>query len=332
MAKKARNKSESKVRQPVEGTGHSRQKCVECESKAVISLSYGPHRFCKKHFLHFFEKRVRRTIRENRLVEGREKIVAAYSGGKDSGTTLFILKNIFGKSNPIEALLVDEGISGYRDKALDIAEKNCKKWKVPFKRVSFAEEFGFTMVDVMRKTGAKKEIGSTCAYCGVLRRQLLNKHAKKMGAAKIATGHNLDDEAQSVLMNVCDADLLHFARLGPKSPGTGGMVPRIKPLCLCPENEVISFAQFAGIMHYSGQCCPFKWQAKRNDFRGILNHLEASYPGTMFSIMRFFQQVKPLAFEKLGKKELFSCEKCGEPSSEKECKACKMAERIAGKG
>jgi uncharacterized protein (TIGR00269 family) len=308
------------------------QKCVECGKKAVISPPYGPHRFCKKHFLHFFEKRVRRAIREHRLIEGREKIVVAYSGGKDSATTLFLLKKIFGKSNPIEALLVDEGIEGYRNKALEIAEKNCKKWRVPFKRVSFEEEFGFTMVDVMGKTGAKKEIGGTCSYCGVLRRQLLNKYAKKMGAAKMATGHNLDDEAQSVLMNVCDADLLRFARLGPKSGGAKGMVPRIKPLCLCPENEVISFARFSGISHFSGECCPFKWQAKRNDFRGILNHLEASYPGTMFSIMRFFSQAKPLVSKAIGKRKVFSCEKCGEPCSEKQCKACKMAERIAGKG
>lgn len=332
MAKKAHGKSEGKARQPAAGTGQSPKKCVECGTKATISLAYGPHRFCREHFLHFFEKRVRRTIRENRLIEGREKIVVAYSGGKDSGACLCLLKKIFGKSNPIEALLIDEGIAGYRDKALGIAEKNCKKWKVPFKRVSFAKEFGFTMVNVMRKTGAKKEIGSTCAYCGVLRRKLFNRHAKKMGAAKIATGHNLDDEAQSVLMNVMDADLLRFARLGPKSAGAKGMVPRIKPLYLCPEKEVIAFAKMSGIEYFEGQCCPFKWQAKRNDFRQMLEGFEAKYPGTMFSIMRFFEQVKPLVFEKLGKKELFSCEKCGEPSSGKQCKACKMAERLAGKG
>lgn len=307
------------------------QKCVECGSNSVISPAYGPHHFCREHFLHFFEKRVRRTIRENRLVEGREKIVVAYSGGKDSGTTLFILKKIFGKSNPIEALLIDEGIPNYRGNALDVAEKNCKKWKVPFTRVSFAEEFGFTMVDVMRKTGAKKEIGSTCAYCGVLRRQLLNKHAKKMGAGKIATGHNLDDEAQSVLMNVFDADMTRFFRLGPKSPITKGMVPRIKPLYLCPEKEVEAFAKFSGIGFFKKGGCPFKWQAKRNDFRAMLDGFEAKYPGTMFSIVQFLKQVKEGGKKNAGSKKLAVCPKCGEPSSGGACKACKMAEALGGK-
>jgi len=306
------------------------QKCVECGGKAVISLPYGPHRFCKRHFLHFFEKRVRRTIRENRLIEGREKVVVAYSGGKDSGTALYLLNKIFGKSNPIEALLIDEGISGYRDKALAMAENNCKKWKVPFKRVSFKKELGFTMVDVMRKTGAKKTIGSTCAYCGVFRRQLMNRHAKLMGAGKLATGHNLDDEAQSILMDIFDADTARLLRLGPIASGLKGMVPRIKPLYFCPEKEIIAFAKMLEIKYFEQKCCPFKWQAKRNDFRSMLDEFEAKYPGTMFSIAKFLQQAKAgIGKEKTGK-ALF-CEKCGEPGSQKKCNACKMAERIMGK-
>ncbi len=307
-------------------------KCVQCGKKATISLPYGPHVFCKQHFLRFFEKRVRRTIREYKLIEGREKIVVAYSGGKDSGTCLYLLKNIFGKSNPVEALLIDEGIPKYRDRALAIAERNCKKWGVPFRRVSFEEEFGFTMVDVMRKTGPKKEIGSTCAYCGVLRRQLMNRHARERVAGKLATGHNLDDEAQSVLMNVFDADLARFSRLGPKSQAGKGMVARIKPLYLSPEKEVIAFAKMQGIDYFEQQCCPFKWQAKRNDFRSMVEEFEAKYPGTMFSIISFFGQAKALAGEKGKGNGLKSCSKCGEPTSGKECKACKMAEKITGKG
>ena len=306
--------------------------CVKCGKKAVISLAYGLHRFCKQHFLGFFEKRVRRTIRENRLVEGREKVVVAYSGGKDSGVCLFLLNRIFGKSNPIEALLVDEGIPKYRDKALAIAERNCRKWKVPFKRVFFEKEFGFSMVDVMRKTGPKKEIGSTCAYCGVLRRQLLNRFAKEMGAGKLATGHNLDDEAQSILMNVFDADLARFSRLGPKSAASKGMVARIKPLYLCPEKEVIAFAKMQGIDYFEQQCCPFKWQAKRNDFREMVEGFEAKFPGTMFSIVRFLKEAKELAGKRAGSKKILACSRCGEPSSQKICKACKMVERIGGKG
>jgi len=307
-----------------------KSKCTKCGKKAVVSMAYGPHSFCREHFLEFFEKRVRKTAREHKLFEKGEKIVVAYSGGKDSAVTLFLVKKIFGKSNPVEALLVDEGIFGYRDKALEIAEKNCKKWKVPFKRVSFEEEFSFTMVEVMRKTGPKKEIGSACSYCGVLRRKLLNKHAKEIKAGKLATGHNLDDEAQSVVMNVFDADMQRFSRLGIKSEKQKGFVQRVKPLYLSPEKEIIEFAGLAGIDYYKGKGCPFKWQAKRNDFRKMVDEFEEKHPGTKFSIIKFFGQAKEAIGEGKKGSKLQKCSQCGEPSSGKVCKACKMVEGIGG--
>ena len=113
------------------------KKCDRCGKKAAMQLPYGPHSLCRQHFLEFFEKRVRKTCRENKLIGRKEKLLVAYSGGKDSAVTLYLVNKLFGKINKIEALLIDEGIEGYRDKALDIAEKNCKKWKIPFKRVSF---------------------------------------------------------------------------------------------------------------------------------------------------------------------------------------------------
>ena len=309
-----------------------KEKCDSCGKQAVMHLPYGPHRFCKEHFTRFFEKRVRKTCKNNKLIVPGEKILVAYSGGKDSCVTLYLVHKIFGKSNPVEALLIDEGIKGYRDKALGFAEENCRGWGIPFKRVSFGKEFGLTMVDVMKKTGAKKEIGSTCAFCGVLRRKLMNKYAKKLKAGKLATGHNLDDEVQSILMNVCDADLSRLMRLGPGS-GTvkvQGLVPRIKPLWECPEIEVIQFAQYNNLKHYQEQCCPFKWQAKRNDFRGIVNHLEGSYPGTMFSVLSFLKQLKPKSAKK-GKLKIGACEECGEPCNDKICMSCKLIKRLRKK-
>ena len=203
---------------------------------------------------------------------------------------------------------------------------------MPFKRFSFKDEFGFTMVNVMRKTGAKKIIGSTCAYCGVLRRQIMNKQAREMKGSKLATGHNLDDETQSILMNVMDADLERLLRSGPKSEGVKGMIPRIKPLYHCPEREIIAFAKIAGIKYFEQKCCPFKWQAKRNDFREMVEDFEAKYPGMMFSTVKFLKQVKENAGKKAGSSKLGTCSKCKEPCSGKVCKACKMAERIGEKG
>ncbi len=302
-----------------------KRKCDRCGKKAAMELPYGPHYFCREHFLHFFEKRVRKTCRTNKLVKPGEKLLVAYSGGKDSSVALYLVNKIFGKSNKVEALLIDEGIKGYRDCALQYAEKNCKAWGIPFTRVSFKKEFGFTMVDVMRKTGAKKKIGSTCAFCGVLRRRLMNKYAKKLGMDKLVTGHNLDDEVQSILMNVCEADLSRLVRLGPIAgiSSIKGLVPRIKPLWESPEIEIIAFAYYNKIHHYEEQCCPFKWQAKRNTYRAILNQLESQFPGTMYSILSFFRQAKPKLVEKKREVKLNSCKECGEPCSGSTCMSCK---------
>ena len=310
------------------------KKCDKCGKKAIIELPYGPHFFCKQHFLHFFEKRVRKTCRVNKLVKQREKLLVAYSGGKDSSVALYLMKKIFGKTNGVEALLIDEGIKGYRDKALGFAEQNCKAWEIPFTRISFKEEFGFTMVDVMKKTGAKKKLGGTCSFCGVLRRQLMNKYAKELGAGKLVTGHNLDDEAQSVLMNVCDADLKRFVRVGAMAGQTKvkGLVPRIKPLWETPEIEVIAFAHYSGIKFYEEQCCPFKWQAKRNVYRAVLNHLESQFPGTMHSTLSFLKQAKPALLKKKKEIVIGSCERCGSPTNQKVCAACKKIERFEKNG
>lgn len=301
------------------------KKCERCNRKSAIELPYGPHFFCRDHFIHFFEKRVRKTCRVNSLIIPGEKLLVACSGGKDSTVALYLMKKIFGKTNEVEALLIDEGIPGYRDKALGFAEANCEKWDVPFTRVSFVEEFGFSMVEVMRKTGMAKKIGSTCAFCGVLRRRMMNSYAKKLGAGKLVTGHNLDDEVQSILMNVCNADLRRLARLGPVAgvASVKGLVPRIKPLWECPEIEIVAFAHYCGIKHYEEQCCPFKWQAKRNTYRAILNHLESQLPGTMYSTLSFLKRLKQIILKNKETIDIKACSECGEPSSQRLCAVCK---------
>lgn len=305
-------------------------KCTRCGKGAVVNIKYGPDAYCKKHFLEFFERRVRRTMRMNSLVLKGEKVAVACSGGKDSSVTLFLLNKILKNRNPVVAVMVDEGIKGYRDSALKTAKKNCKKWGIDFFEASFKDEYGFTMADVARKTGAKKALGSTCAFCGVLRRNLINKLALSAGAKKVATGHNLDDETQSIVMNLFDNDMQHMARLGSiNATLRKGFVPRIKPLYECPENEIELFASFNGISHYSHEkCCPFKWQAKRNFFREMLDDAEEKFPGTKFKILKSFAQIKP-ALAKSGKRApLRECEKCGGPASGAMCGVCIQLEKI----
>lgn len=305
-------------------------KCVKCSKKAVISLAYGPHRFCSDHFNEFFEKRIRKTLRKHRLIKSGEKIAVGVSGGKDSMLVLHMLNKILRKGNDIIAIMVDEGIPKYRDVAIELAVEECEKINVPYEKVSFEEMYGLTNVEIMKKISKDKSLGSSCAFCGVLRRDALNKTALKIGADKIATGHNLDDEAQSILMNFFENDWKRMSRIGAISDSKKlkEFVPRIKPLYETPEEEIILYAEMNEINYYKGQCCPFRWMAKRNKFRNMLNDFETKFPGTKYSILQSFETIKPNIKNFNKGNELKKCKKCGNPSSSDLCQVCKQIAKI----
>ncbi len=305
--------------------------CDKCSKKSVINLAYGPHKFCQTHFNKFFENRFKKTIRKYKLLNSKEKILVALSGGKDSVVLLHLLNKFYKKSNTILALIIDEGVKGYRDKSVKVAIDNCKLFNIEYKVVSFEKEFSVTNDQIMPLILNNNKLGGTCAFCGTMRRNLMNKYAKELKADKLATGHNLDDEVQSFVMNVFNNDFTRLKRTGAKAGVIeyDGFVKRIKPLYETPEKEIIAYCAFNDIKHYSQQCCPYSWTAKRNEFREMLNNFENRFPGTQFSIMRFNEKLKnnilPSEEQKIEmKSKMRKCEKCGEPTDKLICKTCEM--------
>ena len=186
--------------------------CTKCGQKAAISLRYAHLELCQSHFARFFESRVKHTVRDYRMLGKGDKIAVAVSGGKDSCVMLHMLHRI-SKSLPITlfAITIDEGICDYREFSLETAKQECRKLGIPLHVVSFKEEFGRSLDELLKKKGEER----SCSYCGVMRRYLLNKYARKLGADKIAVGHNADDVAQTVMMNFMRNEPERLARLGP---------------------------------------------------------------------------------------------------------------------
>src|SRR2546422_11315927 len=89
-----------------------------------------------------------------------------------------------------------------------------------------------------------------CSYCGPFRREALNRAAREVDADYVATGLNLDDTAQSILMNVARGDVEKLARMGPHETRQPGLVPRIQPLRMIPENAVYRYALLSGIQFH----------------------------------------------------------------------------------
>ena len=306
--------------------------CNICKRRdAFFFRPYSGEKLCKKCFAISIENKVRATIAKYSMLENDNRIAIAVSGGKDSLSLLHILARIERKfpKTSLVAVSIDEGIKGYRDKALEIAAENCKKLSVEHHIVSFKELYGCTQDEVVRrlKKEGKTEL-TPCAYCGVLRRKALNIVAREVKADKVATAHTLDDETQTILLNILHGDPLRIAR---EKSVTGDVHPklvqRIKPFCRIPERETTLYA-YIKELRFQDMPCPYASEAMRNDIRLFLNRMEHKHSGTKFTIFKSIEKIRPAIAKVVRKEELNECNKCGEPTTERICKACQMLQQL----
>jgi uncharacterized protein (TIGR00269 family) len=306
--------------------------CCICKTReAFFFRQYSGERLCKKCFTESIEAKVRSTITRYHMLNFNDHLAIAVSGGKDSLSLLYILAKLK-RSRPkthLTAVTVDEGIKGYRNEALEIASSNCKKLEIPHHIVSFKELYGFTLDEMIFKArkGGQTEL-TACAYCGVLRRKAINHGARDVKATKIATAHTLDDEVQTVLMNILRGDI---ARLAKEKPVTSEVHPlfvqKIKPFCEIPEKESALYAYVKKI-DFQDTPCPYASGALRNDVRGMINRMEEKHAGTKFTVFKALERLRP-ALEETAKKEDFKvCAECGEPSALDLCKACELLRHV----
>ena len=162
----------------------------------------------------------------------------------------------------------------------------------------------------------------------MLRRKAINTGARQVKATKIATGHTLDDEVQTVLMNIFRGDI---ARLAKEKPVTSEVHPlfvqKIKPFCEIPEKESALYAYIKKIP-FQNTPCPYASEALRNDIRGMLNRIEQNHAGTKFTISKAMERLRP-ALEVTTQKDKFkNCSECGEPSALDLCKACELLRQV----
>src|SRR2546427_2810960 len=298
--------------------------CGTCGNHpAFYRREYEGVALCKACFKTSIERRVKRTIGRWKMFEPNDHIAVAVSGGKDSLTMLMILKKLASRfpRTKLTAVTVDEGIAGYREEAVELAQNYTKKLDVAHEIVSFADIFGYGLDDFLRE---KSERLTACSYCGVFRRKAINLAARKVGATKIATAHNLDDVVQTYLLNLFQGDVDRFARFSPVlHDPRGGFLPRVKPLCEVPEKEVALYGYVEGLTFQSASC-PYMMEALRNELRTVLNRLELAHPGVVFSAYRAMTRLRALAEPNVAPSDLHACSSCGEPTTQGLCEACRM--------
>lgn len=294
--------------------------CDKCKRKPILFVRYSGAHLCADHFCEFVERRVKHEVRQQVDLEAGRRIAVAVSGGKDSTVALHLLHKILGSRRDLKicAITVDEGVAGYRESGIPIVRGNCLGLGIEHIVVSFEDTFGITMDRIARR----RRPLSTCSYCGVLRRAALNRAAREWGASHLATGLNLDDTAQSILMNFSRGDVERLARLGPHKRTQEGLVPRIQPLRTIPESETTLYAMVKRLRFHDLEC-PYAPEALRNAFRSVVFELEQQYPGTRHSIVGSYDTLRPALESLYPPARLKKC-RCGEPTISGKCKACEL--------
>lgn len=256
-----------------------------------------------------------------------ERVAVAISGGKDSTVLAHILTTLnarHGYGLQLFLLAVDEGIQGYRDDSLETVHRNEEEYGVPLKVVSYEEMYGgWSMDRVVEAVGRT----SNCTFCGVLRRQALDRGADIVGVDKIVTGHNADDVAETVLLNILRGDAKRLGRSTQITTGLEGVgtLPRCKPLKYTYEKEIVMYAHFKKLDYFSTECT-YSPGAFRGVAREFVKDLEAIRPSSIADIIRSGEAIRvtaDAAAQRPGK-----CVRCGYMSSQRLCKACILIEGL----
>lgn len=283
------------------------------------------------------EKTITETIQKYSLVKREDKVLVAVSGGKDSTTLLHALNQL---GYNIEAFTVDVHIGCYTEQNLENVKKLCEKENVKIHVFSFRKTYGHSICHARDTLNSKGIKVNSCTVCGVMRRRMFNIIAKKTGATKMATGHNMDDEVQSILMNIFRNRQTLNARIGPlqQLPQTN-LVPRIKPLFFVSEDEVIKYSKEMKFPVHYGRC-PCSVTSLRSTVRDFLTECKQINPKAVQNIMDFFIKNKPQTsvtkpvLNKIQQgtsrmqKQLQKCTNCGEPSVTGICRTCELLRHL----
>lgn len=312
--------------------------CDSCRSKpATFFQRHTGKKLCKECFENSIIARVKSQIERYSMITPSDTIAVGVSGGKDSYILLYILSQII-QSDKVIGITIDEGISGYsRREVFDTVKRLCRELGVECIYISMKEALGFNVDDFMKQyLEVRKLIPmitsiSACTYCGIARRRILNFYARQIGATKVATGHNLDDEVQTYVINILRGDIMRLIQLHPLSKTHNPkLIKRIKPIRSIYEYETSFYAYLLKYPFQEYECPYIETRPTlRVRVREILYEVEKLYPGAQLNLLEFLDNwISRLIDIQIASLPL--CKLCGEPTSPGRdiCKFCELIELI----
>jgi uncharacterized protein (TIGR00269 family) len=296
-------------------------KCNRCRGPAVIEVRRNNAAYCRDCFVHVFRAQVRRAIKQHDMVADGDRILVAVSGGKDSLALWDVLLDLGYEAS---GLYLGLGIGSYSTRSGELTKAFADERGAELLVVDLERDYGFDI-----PTAGTRGSRSTCAVCGLSKRYVFNRAALEGGFDVIATGHNLDDEAATLLGNTLRWQTEYIARQSPALPGWDGMVKKVKPLFRLSELETAAYAFLRGI-DYVVEECPLVAGNTQLRYKDAMNAIEASSPGTKAQFfLGFLERGKPL-FRAADDAELAACERCGQPTTARFCAFCRARAQVLG--
>lgn len=322
--------------------------CELCHGrKAVMKRPKNLQKLCKECFFLVFETEIHNTITGANLFSPGELVAIGASGGKDSTVLASVLKTLNERYNygvKLVLLSIDEGIKGYRDDSLATVKRNKDQYDMDLEIVSYKDLYLWLMDEIVACAGMR----NSCTYCGVLRRQALDRGAAQLGISHVVTGHNADDMAETVLMNILRGDTARLENSTSIMTQSSGLpIKRSKPFKYSYQKEIVLYAHYKKLDYFSTECS-YAPEAFRGTARELLKSLEAIRPSCIMDIIYSGehlalapkkkkktvayknkkpaeQEINPDGSVNIKKKtDGNTCEKCGYITSNKICKACML--------
>src|SRR6202048_4566714 len=227
-------------------------------------------------------KKTTKAIIDYQMIEDGDRVMVGLSGGKDSWALLQVL-DVLRQRAPISFSLVAVNVdSGYKDYKHDVIASTCEArgWEFRSEHTSIGE----VIEDILDANAPP------CSLCARLRRGVLYRVAKEVGATKIALGHHADDFIETLLLNLFFAGALKA--MPAKLASDDGAHVVIRPLVLVGGDEARADTKECELP-IIGCCCPACGDLglQRQRAKRLLMELEREHPGVKQSMLKALSNV-----------------------------------------
>ena len=224
-----------------------------------------------------------KAIGDYNMIADGDTVLVCMSGGKDSHTMLMILLALQERA-PVDFKLIAMN--------LDQKQPGFPADVLPTYLENLGVEYRIVEADTYSIVKEKIPEGkTTCSLCSRLRRGIIYRTAKELGATKIALGHHRDDIVETLFLNMFFG--AKMKAMPPKLATNDGQNIVIRPLAYCTEKDIASYSRQMGFPIIPCDLCGSQENLQRQKVKDMLHAWEREQPGRINNIFRALTNVEP---------------------------------------